>query len=452
MGIISRAAANPTKSFFVRMITRDIALEDCILDLIDNCVDGAWAQVGGPVLSFASDADLSRYRIDIVATDEKFEIRDNCGGISLDDAAEYAFTFGRKASDKVGDYSIGVYGIGMKRAIFKIGKKIEIASTYFDSEGVLGSFRVPISVDDWLAKGDGNWDFDIESASHMEEPGVAICVSTLSAGAASAFASPGFIQNLRRVIARDYAFHLARGLNISLNGVVVKGWEIQLLAGDKFNPMRKEYTEETPDGEVKVEVIAGMSVLPAEDPDSPSEIFREDRDGWYVVCNGRIVVAADKTVLTGWGTDGWPKWHPQYGGFLGLIVFSSQNAQALPLTTTKRSIDASSLVFKRARPLMREVTKGWIAYTNERKSSPDEARIEEQKARPVALREIASREGFELPQLTPKSPVPMANVAYSVPREKIRALAQAYGNINLPYREVGIRSFADAYADLVGGE
>ena len=36
-----KAHATPTKDFFVRMITKDISLEDCILDLIDNCLDGA---------------------------------------------------------------------------------------------------------------------------------------------------------------------------------------------------------------------------------------------------------------------------------------------------------------------------------------------------------------------------------------------------------------------------
>ena len=32
--------ANPAKAFFVEMITRDIELQDAILDLLDNCVDG----------------------------------------------------------------------------------------------------------------------------------------------------------------------------------------------------------------------------------------------------------------------------------------------------------------------------------------------------------------------------------------------------------------------------
>src|SRR5262249_49792439 len=46
---------------------------------------------------------------------------------------------------------------------------------------------------------------------------------------------------------------------------------------------------------------------------------------------GRIVLAADKSSVSGWGTDDWPKWHPQYEGIIGLVFFASENAKLLPL-------------------------------------------------------------------------------------------------------------------------
>jgi len=61
----TKATANPTKEFFVKMITRDITLEDCILDLIDNSVDGAWRSEGSRPMGLAEDADLSKYSIAI---------------------------------------------------------------------------------------------------------------------------------------------------------------------------------------------------------------------------------------------------------------------------------------------------------------------------------------------------------------------------------------------------
>ena len=39
-----KANGTPTKDFFVDMLTRDIDLNDAILDLLDNCLDGAIRQ------------------------------------------------------------------------------------------------------------------------------------------------------------------------------------------------------------------------------------------------------------------------------------------------------------------------------------------------------------------------------------------------------------------------
>lgn len=165
----SKASASPTKAFFVRMITRDITLEDCIFDLIDNSIDGAWELEGGRPMGLGDETDLSRYKIGIRIDDDRFEISDNCGGITLDDAVEYAFTFGRKDDAELENFSIGVYGIGMKRAVFKLGSEIEIRSSCREN-GVITSFRVPITVDDWLESVDDVWDFDIEASEDLDEP------------------------------------------------------------------------------------------------------------------------------------------------------------------------------------------------------------------------------------------------------------------------------------------
>src|ERR1700730_4363291 len=119
-----KATASPTKAIFVQMITRDISLEDCILDLIDNSVDGAWQMKGGHPMSLSDKTKLSQFEIKIELDRDHFRIIDNCGGITLDQAADYAFTFGRKESDPQEKYSIGVYGIGMKGDSCQMGSAI----------------------------------------------------------------------------------------------------------------------------------------------------------------------------------------------------------------------------------------------------------------------------------------------------------------------------------------
>ncbi|MDT2022831.1 ATP-binding protein [Methylocella sp. CPCC 101449] len=446
------AHAYPTKAFFVRMITRDISLEDCVLDLIDNSIDSAWSREGSHPMMLTDNTNLSGYKISIEASSERFVIRDNCGGMSLDTAADHAFSFGRNATADQEHYSIGVYGIGMKRAVFKLGANIKVRSTFKETNGNRLAFAVPIDVNQWLENNDPPWDFDIIEDDRLEEDGVEISVTELSASSESSLSSPAFLQNLRRTIARDYSLHLQRGLKISLNGEWISGWAIELRQSDEYQPMRELYEDEVNGDAVSIEIIGGMAAPPPEDiePDESNEGDR--RFGWYVVCNGRIVLAADKSSITGWGTDDWPQWHYQYAGFIGIILFTAANAAALPLTTTKRSVDTSSEVFRRARPKMRQVSKEWIAYTNQRKQALQEAKQKESEAVAVPIASVAARKSVNLPTFQTRTSEKMANIGYSVSAQRLRKLAQEFGNINMTYRDVGLKSFDYAYDDLVGVE
>jgi hypothetical protein len=215
--------------------------------------------------------------------------------------------------------------------------------------------------------------------------------------------------------------------------------------------MRANFIERIQDEDVYVELLAGMAASP---PDStePTEDFDEslNRSGWYVVCNGRIVLAADKTVITGWGTEGWPQWHPQYSGFMGLIVFSSRRADLLPLTTTKRSVDETSAVFRQYRAKMRDTTKEWISYTNARKQVRVEAVQREDVAKSVPIFQVVARPEVALPRIVAVPKIPEANVLYNVPRSRMLKLASALGSINMSYKDVGLKSFEYCYSDLVG--
>lgn len=161
-------------------------------------------------------------------------------------------------------------------------------------------------------------------------------------------------------------------------------------------------------------------------------------------------MAADKSTVAGWGTDDWPQWHRQYAGFIGIVLFSSSNAAALPLTTTKRSVDQTSEIYQTARLKMRDLSRKWIDYTNLRKQALEEAKKKEAEASATGIEKIGLTPVLILPELTVKKVERPANVNYSVSVKRMRRLAKELGSINLPYREVGIRSFEYTYDDLVG--
>src|SRR6267142_1326072 len=128
------ANAYPRKHFFLEMFTRDISLEDCVLDLIDNSIDGLVRtqkiDISSSLLeeangiSVTSPADLPQ--IDVSYSERYFEIKDTCGGIPREHAMKDVFNFGHHPGAMAG--VLGVYGVGLKRAIFKLGDIFEMKS------------------------------------------------------------------------------------------------------------------------------------------------------------------------------------------------------------------------------------------------------------------------------------------------------------------------------------
>jgi len=446
--MIGTAAANPTKEFFVSMLTRDISIEDCILDLIDNSVDAAWESEGGSLPGIQPSNRLERYKVELTISPDKFEIRDNGGGLSLGDATQYAFNFGNRDVRSETSLSIGVYGIGMKRAVFKLGTDIEVSSTHQpEGSAESESFRVPINVRDWLSSTAKEWQFPILLDEPASEPGLRITVADLRAEVKQAFEDPEFVPRLRRILARDYMLALGHGLKIVLNGVHVVGTELSLRSGEGFVPMRQEYTE---DG-VIVTIIAGMGRPPSDDSGPDSLPKQRIESGWNIFCNGRAVLTGDTSTLSGWGIDPTPRWHPQYNGFSGFVFFTSKDPALLPMTTTKRSVDPSSGVYKRALARMSSPARAWTNYTNDRKSRIEEARTLERAAVATPISTVTASPTAALPKLV-KATDPVANVNFSRPQKEVRALATAFGDRFMSYRDVGITAFEFAYGAKVDEE
>ncbi|EJL22432.1 ATP-binding protein [Novosphingobium sp. AP12] len=448
---IARANANASRAFFVRMLTRDISVEDCILDLIDNSVDAAWRKLGKKRLGLQSGPNFSKAMIDVKFDEKGFTITDNGGGMSLEVAKAYAFTFGRTdvAREEEAEFSIGVYGIGLKRAIFKLGEKIDINSTY--KVGTKrSSFVVPIDVPTWVKGQSKDWDFPIKSAADLENDGLKITVTKLTDPAKARLGDGDFEPLLIDTIARDYALHLHHGLTIKVNGHKVRGEVFKLLSGGDFEPLNDSYVEKIGEDEVHVEIAAGYAFPPPESNDPTEKTEREEKSGWYVACNGRVVMAADKSMLSVWGDD-FPAWHPQYTGFYGIMIFSSDNTELLPLTTTKRSIDLSSVVYRRARPKMKPPTRAWIDYTNARKNEVAAAEQRESLAKQTSIFSMTHSAKVTLPALKRSGPRE-TSIQFRVALDRVKNLARAMGDTTLSNRDVGQKAFDYAYNDMVDEE
>ena len=180
------ANAFPRKRFFIEMFTRDISLADCILDLIDNSIDGLIKSndidLGQSLLleheELSEDEKNVLPLISVEYSDKKFTISDYCGGISLHDAINEVFNFGHQfeyhAENK--NARLGVYGVGLKRAIFKLGKLFEMKSQTLND-----GFSLSVDIDKWIEKDKdlNDWKFpvqEIPGAKSIKHAGTKITI------------------------------------------------------------------------------------------------------------------------------------------------------------------------------------------------------------------------------------------------------------------------------------
>lgn len=208
-----RVSGKPSKVFFIDMITRDLGLTDCILDLVDNSIDHAVTTSQVDVMAFLVNGQrpkLQRLYVSIKISPNSFTIEDNCGGISIDDARTRVFRFGDPQGRRA-HAGLSVYGIGMKRAFFKLGNVIRMQSAT-DAEW----FVVDINVKAWKSRGDDDWDFAFTEHGSLVARRKAhpprttkITITNLHTEIASRLADPSFAKQLRQRIASTYSLFLS---------------------------------------------------------------------------------------------------------------------------------------------------------------------------------------------------------------------------------------------------
>jgi hypothetical protein len=435
------AKGDPSKSLFISMLTRDISLADCIVDLLDNSVDGIKEFRKRTNLPVPAENEYAGYWVKIEMRENQFRISDNCGGIPIQVAKDYAFRFGRRDQEDqqlAESHTIGLYGIGMKRAMFKMGKQILVTS----STGT-ESFRMALDVDQWRRQRDpqdntrDNWDFELTHVvrNNTNVPsGTSIEISELPRNVSRDLSSPGFENGLIYSLRRQYAFIISNGLHLTINGHAVTPIMPTFKVGDQIAPMR---LREEHNG-VTLDITAGLASSPPEDDSAENLYPAADTYGWYVACNDRIVVTADKTFLTGWGVTPVPNWHPQFYGFLGVVRFDANDPRLLPWTTTKRYVDTGSEIYRYALTIMSECAKQFVDYTNKRKGEITQLKRIEGAAVSRSITKVDLQKKMSFPKI---GKTKTRRIQYDKPLSEIEAVAKALKMRRLSLKEIGIKTF-----------
>ena len=367
---MATVSAEPTKEFFISMLTRDISLLSALVDLVDNSVDAAMQNDG-----------VVGKKVEITLDRQFFEIKDSCGGIPKDAAENYAFKFGRPTDAPQTPHSVGRFGVGMKRAIFKLGRSFQIESRHEDS-----SFNINVNVNDWLASL-SDWNFELEEVDDVaEQYGTSIRVDDLYQSIGEKLEDRVFINNLKSMIGKAHHKALLDGLSIQVNEEVVESRVVEIKHSEDLTYITDELSI---DG-VTISIKAGVG--------------ERDRHkgGWYVYCNDRMIEEASQSVMTGWGVDGIRNYHTDFAFFRGVIEFNCDDGAKLPWNTTKTGIDTDNPIYRTALVRMKIAMRKILSLLTERikeETAVNEGKIEESYIN-KAINEASLKSAFTLPLQT----------------------------------------------------
>lgn len=412
----------PTKELFIYMLTRDVKLEKAIIDLIDNSIDAA--------INNALNDDLSPFTINITINKDEFIINDNCGGIDIKTAKEYAFKFGRPETvdKKVGN--IGQFGIGMKRTIFKLGKMCQI-----ESQSLNTKFNLTLDIEQWKIDPD-DWTLQLNAENFqtpipLKDTYTNIHITNLNKEVSANFIIQNFINELKLEIKEAHAYSLAKGLNIFVNGDRLSYNVPVLKSTDEINILMKNYVfDKDTEDEIKITLYAGI----------------QKRDlteaGWYIYCNNRLLVSANQNLMTGWESNGVRKFHPDFAFFRGYVFFESQNGDKLPWTTTKDGINFNSEVYQKILLEMQNSIKPILNFLSDFAKEKSLVKNDPEKIEPVLfpaitklleegndvnIKTITISQEFKSPSYSLTAPRKIGTITFSKPLSELNNIKKIYG-------------------------
>ena len=304
------ANARPETRLFLSLITRDISLADAFLDIIDNSINAALEPLADRLKTaddyqrlLANSRIKPKVKIEITVGTASIVVSDNASGISASMAQEHVFKFGRASAYVHKSDRLSVYGIGLKRAMFKCGNKIDMVSDHKE-----GGFELKLDAREWAKDAGDHWTFPITTRSpEKSKTGTRLAISELHDDVLRRLGDGLFLSQLRDRISRTYSVFIGRVVDIVLNKHAVEK--------ESFDLAENYASEKFKWNGVSCNVTAGLAA-------STGTLFRDRNAGWFVLCNGRTVLYADKSPLTGWGGAGLlPIFQPKHRPFLGTVFF-----------------------------------------------------------------------------------------------------------------------------------
>lgn len=352
--IVLRTGVDPL--FFAETLTVDVELVDAIFDLIDNSIDAARDKI---ISQQNYDKDqhglpknYSQYHVTITLNPQFIEISDNCLGIDQSTVETKTFYTGENSDHKFG---VGFYGIGLKRALLKVGKKYK-----FVTDNGINKYEATFEHD--VLSGDKEKELVARKTTSDKIIGTSFKASNLKIDTINQITSLEWWNEILKLLSIRYSIYVGKGFEIKIinechSKKIIEKIQSGLpeIRNHSFFPLKNEHSSYD-DVNVFYEVGIHDKYRYKGEPDykkGQNDNLTEEF-GTYFICNDRVIISASFENKHGFLSP----YHSEYGGFLCFVHMVSESANKLPWNTAKTDLKTHSPLFlsirEKVEPLAKE--------------------------------------------------------------------------------------------------
>lgn len=340
--------------YIIKGLTSDVTTIECIYDLIDNSIDAARNTLlknDTKKDKFGLPASYDGYEIKIFINNKHVTIHDNCSGIDEQTLSKKTFTIGSRSQHP---YGIGHYGVGLNRAIFKLGRQ----ATLKTDDGI-DQFSLTFSEDEVRKAVANTLEIKAVRLKTTNDKFNIIEISEINKDVSPDLGSSIWLKSTTDEIRKRYGRFTHKGLKIFINEIPIGNFGPEIR--DPSFLRKRERTLFT-ESRVNIYMESGLHqdyrIKSVDDDyeDLKSGIPELTNEyGWYVVCNDRIILVADKTKITGWTTS----WHNEYHGFLGWAHYISEDPSLLPWDSKKTGLNINNEAHQKSLPILKSLADSY---------------------------------------------------------------------------------------------
>lgn len=376
--LIDNLDATPHKRFILSIVS-DYDLTRSICELIDNAID-IWVKT--------EKKNKLNVQITFDLTQNTITIKDNSGGVKETDLS---FLVSPGAStNTIESSTIGIFGVGTKRAVIALSQDIKIASRYKRNK----TFQIEFD-EEWLK--DEDWSLPYYEVPSIDENSTIVNLQKLRIKI-----DVDIIEKLKIALSTIYAKFLgSRKFDIIINGITLRPILFENWAyPPEFEPRKFTGKIELDSKRIiEVSVTAGLT-----NESSPTS----GEYGVYFYCNDRLIVKGLKTPEVGFikGIAGLP--HPSIS-ITRIIISLKGSAYDMPWNSSKSDIDTNHHTFQVLRNWILEIVKNFTSLSRRLEGNWEENvfKYDEGEVKDIKIKDFNSVDRSYLIEL------PKVNIKYS---------------------------------------